>query len=75
MMTQFEKLKDFACQCNCTVEKTRRNYEWWRNNDHSIVGVCRTIKECSNEIYSEVYLDDHPCQKELISIHKRRFGK
>lgn len=75
MRTQFEKLENLAYRCNCTVEKTGRNYEWWRNNNHSIVGVCRTIKECVSEIYSEVYLDDHPCQKELVTNHKRLFGK
>lgn len=47
-----KKLEEFARENGYTVEKTKsRTYEWYRNNDHSIVGVCESVQETYDEIY------------------------
>lgn len=45
-----KQLETFARENGYTVEKNGKNYEWWRNSDHSMVGVCETIKETYQEI-------------------------
>lgn len=57
MRITFKFLKEFALSKGIYVEKARcggRNvYEWWKQNDHSTVGVCDTIEEAYREIYWE----------------------
>ena len=47
-------LKRFARERGYTVERNRNTYEWYRNSDHSIVGVCDTIKDTINEINQDI---------------------
>ena len=56
MIRTLKQLKAYASGNHCQVEKRGHIYEWWRDNNHSIVGVCTTIKECADEIYNEVFL-------------------
>ena len=46
----FNKLVDFANSHGIHVEKKGSQIEWFSKDDHSIVGVCDTIKEALYEI-------------------------
>jgi hypothetical protein len=46
----FNKLFDFANSHGIRVEKKGRQVVWFSKDDHSIVGVCDTIKEALYEI-------------------------
>ena len=46
----FNKLVDFANNHGIHVEKKGSQIEWFSKDDHSIVGVCDTIKEALYEI-------------------------
>lgn len=45
-----KQLEMFARENGYSVEKKGKTYEWWRNSDHSMIGVCDTIKETYYEI-------------------------
>lgn len=45
-----KQLEIFAHDNGYIVEKTGKNYEWYKNTDHSVIGVCDTIKETYYEI-------------------------
>jgi hypothetical protein len=51
---QLRKLQIFAEQYGYHVEKVGRIYQWWNDRDHSIIGECKTIRECYSEISSDI---------------------
>ena len=51
---KLKKLQEFARENGYTVEKIKsRNYEWYRNDNHSAIGVCDSVQETYNEIVDE----------------------
>ena len=55
MKFSFKSLQKLATNLDYTVERVGRVYQWWDNNDHSIVGECRTIVECATEITQDYH--------------------
>lgn len=49
----FAGLRAFADQHGVEVEKRGKLIEWWRRDNHSVVGVCRSIGQAYNEIAQE----------------------
>jgi len=50
----FNKLIDFANSHGIHVEKKGSQIEWFSKDDHSIVGICDTIKEALYEIVDSI---------------------
>ena len=47
-------LEKYGRERGYTIEKVaNKKYEWYRNDDHSMVGVCETIRETINEINAD----------------------
>ena len=55
----FNKLFDFANSHGIHVEKKGSQIEWFSKDDHSIVGVCDTIKEALYEIVDSITYGYH----------------
>jgi hypothetical protein len=54
MRITFQVLKKVAQERDCQVERQRGGFEWYRNDDHSVVAWCKTMEETYNELLSEV---------------------
>lgn len=51
---RFDTLAQFARERGYTVERTsKRTIEWWRNDDHSMIGVCSSVQEAHDEIFND----------------------
>ena len=54
MKMRLKELTEFASRWGYVVEKRGRVYQWWDNRDHSIIGECKTIRECYNDISNDI---------------------
>jgi len=53
MKITFETLKQVAQERECHVQRMYGGYEWWRDDDHSVVAWCKTIQETYDELLGE----------------------
>ena len=54
MRITFKDLERFAREHGYTVERTGRMIEWYRNNNHSIIGVVYSVQDAYSEIRQDV---------------------
>ena len=54
IIMKLRRLQILVEQYGYFVERMGRVYQWWHKDDHSIVGECRTIRECFNEIHGDI---------------------